>query len=172
MPKKTLITRTLNRQHQKDNMNDLPVLHHSKKFERPDEFKDFLTCDSGTEDPERILTFGQQTLLELLDTAQQLWLADGIFKLCPEIFFHFFTIHTSINGYHPPCIYALVPNKLEKKNMSTIADNWLRKVPNSSPTRILVDSEKAVMNAFQRTLTDSTLSGCYFYVCQSFVRKK
>ena len=63
-----------------------------KKIEVPEEFKDFLIYDSGTEDPERILIFGQQTLLELLESTQPLWLADGTFKLCPEIFlsaFHY-----------------------------------------------------------------------------------
>ena len=62
MPKKTLITRILNRHRQKNNMNDLPVLPDTKKFEVPEEFKDFLIYDSGTEDPERLLIFGQQTL--------------------------------------------------------------------------------------------------------------
>ena len=111
MLKKTPITQTRHRQ--KNNMNELPVLPHNKKFELPEEFKDFLIYDSGTEDPERFLIFGQQTLLELLESTQYLWLADGTFKFCPEIFFQLFTIHTSINGYKPPCIYALLPNKHE-----------------------------------------------------------
>ena len=114
MPKKTLITRTLNRHRQKNNMNELPVLPHTKKFETPDEFKDFPICDYSTEDPERIMIFDQQTLLELLEATQHLWLADGIFKLCREIFFQLSTIHTSINGYNPPCKYALLPNKREE----------------------------------------------------------
>ena len=114
MPKKTLITRTPNRHRQKNNMGDLPVLPHTKKFEVPEEFKDHLIYDSGTEDPERFLIFGQQTLLKLLESTRHLWLADGTFKLCPEIFFPLFTIHTSINGYNPPCIYALLPNKSKK----------------------------------------------------------
>ena len=53
------------------------VLPHTKKFEVPEEFEDFLIYDSGTEDPERISIFGQQTLLELLESTQHLWLADG-----------------------------------------------------------------------------------------------
>ena len=47
MPKKTLITRTLNRHRQKNNMNDLPVLPHTKKFEVPEELKDFLIYKTG-----------------------------------------------------------------------------------------------------------------------------
>ena len=135
-------------------MNDLPVLPHTKKFEVPEEFKDFLIYDSGTEDPERLLIFGQQTLLELLESTQHLWLADGTFKLCPEIFFQLFTIHTSINGYNPPCIYALLPNKREK-TYERLLIAVKEKIPNSRPTRILVDFEKAVMNAFQKSFTDA-----------------
>ena len=52
MPKKTLFTRTLNRYRQKNNMKDLPVLPHTKNLEVPEEFKDFLRYDSGTEDPD------------------------------------------------------------------------------------------------------------------------
>ena len=59
-------------------MNDLPVLPHTKKFEKPDEFKDFLIYDSGTDDAEKILTFGQQTLLELLEPTQHLFYGVGI----------------------------------------------------------------------------------------------
>ena len=143
MPKKILITRTLTRHRQKNNMNDLPVLPHTKKFEVPEEFKDFLIYDSGTENPERLLIFGQQTLLELLESTQHLWLADGTFKLCPEIFFQLFTIHTSI--------YALLPNKREK-TYERLLVAVKEKIPNSRPTRILVDFEKAVMNAFQKIL--------------------
>ena len=130
MPKK-LITRTINRHRQKNNMNDLPVLPHTKKFEVPEEFKDFLLYDSGTEDPARLLIFGQQTLLELLQSTQHLWLADGTFKLCPEIFFQLFTIHTSINGNNPPCIYALLPNKREKKTYERLLIAVKEKIPNS-----------------------------------------
>ena len=48
-------------------MNDLPVLPHTKKFEVPEEFKDLLIYDSGTEDPERTLISGHHTLLEFYD---------------------------------------------------------------------------------------------------------
>ena len=35
-----------------------------------------------------------------------------------------------------------------------------------------MDFEKAVMTAFlKKIFTDATLSGCYFHLCQSFVRK-
>ena len=41
MPKKTTITRTLNRHRQKNSMNDLPVLSHSKNLKNPKNSKNF-----------------------------------------------------------------------------------------------------------------------------------
>ena len=48
-------------------MNDLPALLYTRKFEVPEEFRDFIIYDYGKEDPEVILIFGHQTLLELLE---------------------------------------------------------------------------------------------------------
>ena len=95
-------------------MNDLPALLHTRKFEVPEEFRDLIIYDYGKEDPEVILIFDHQTLLELLEKTEHLWLANGTFKFCPEILFQPFTFHTSFNGYNPPCIYALLRNKRQE----------------------------------------------------------
>jgi len=44
-------------------------------------------------------------------------------------------------------------------------------VPNASPTRILVDFESAAMNAFKDAFPGTDITGCYFHLCQSIVRK-
>ena len=44
-------------------------------------------------------------------------------------------------------------------------------VPNAAPERILVDFEKAAMNAFALCFPTASISGCYFHLCQSFQRK-
>ena len=86
--------------------------------------QDILTCPRnsqtsfftthGKDDKERILIFGQRSLLELMESLDTLWLADGTFKICPEIFFQLFTIHITVNGYNPPCVYILLQNKTER----------------------------------------------------------
>ena len=53
-------------------------------------------------------------MLLLLETTKDLWLGDGTFKQCPDMFYQLYTIHVTIGGYNPPCIYALLPNKTEK----------------------------------------------------------
>ena len=44
-------------------------------------------------------------------------------------------------------------------------------IPRAQPSRILLDFEKAAMNAFQKQFPASNLSGCFFHLCQSFMRK-
>ena len=41
------------------------------------------------------------------------WFGDGTFKVCPQIFFQIYTIHTQINERILSCIYPLLPNKTE-----------------------------------------------------------
>ena len=70
----------------------------------------------------------------------------------------------------PPCIYALLPNKTEDtykkllKGLSTITEN-------TEPHRILLDFERAALNAFASHHTGALLKGCYFHLCQAFKRK-
>ena len=112
IPKKDLITRTLNR-HRRKNIETQGSVPNTRHFDVPSEFADFLLHDTGKDDKERILIFGQRSLLELMESLDTLWLADGTFKICPEIFFQLFTIHITVNGYNPPCVYILLPNKTE-----------------------------------------------------------
>ena len=42
------------------------------------------------------------------------WLADGTFNVTPKMFYQFYSIHVSISGIAPACIYAFLPNKAEK----------------------------------------------------------
>ena len=75
----------------------------TRHFDVPSEFADFLLHDTGKDDKERILIFGQRSLLELMESLDTLWLADGTFKICPEIFFQLFTIHITIKELIPIC---------------------------------------------------------------------
>ena len=42
---------------------------------------------------------------------------------------------------------------------------------NANPYKILVDFEKAAMNSFQQVYPLATITGCYFHLCQSVLRK-
>ena len=44
-------------------------------------------------------------------------------------------------------------------------------IPEAEPDVILLDFEIAAMNAFRATFPNSTVTGCYFHLCQSVLKK-
>ena len=75
-----------------------------------------------------------------------------------------------IGGYNPPCIYALLPNKTEK-TYHDLTQALLQLIPNADPERIMMDFEKAAVNAFSTTFPAAQVTACYFHRCQSVPRK-
>ena len=117
-------------------------------FDVPDEFAPFLLQDSGKDDKERILIFGDATMKNLLSLSMT-WLVDGVFKLSPEIFYQIYKIHVELNGFAPPCVYVLLPNKTEKTYNRMI--ELLSEETNPNPGKILADFAKATLNAFSKS---------------------
>jgi hypothetical protein len=62
----------------------------------------------------KILIFARQRFLDLLADTDN-WLGDGTFKSAPPLFTQLFIIHAKWRNTHRvvPCIYTLLPNKLE-----------------------------------------------------------
>ena len=121
-------------------------------------------------DGDRILIFGSNELLDGLARAK-LWLADGTFKVFPSIFFQLYTIHFElVPGNNPVAVYCLVQNKA-KPTYDIILQQLKTLIPAASPERILVDFETAAMSAFQDAYPNAIISGCYFHLCQSVLRK-
>ena len=44
-------------------------------------------------------------------------------------------------------------------------------MPDSRPEKILLDFEQAAIQAFQKNFPETKLSGCFFHLSQSFMRK-
>ena len=111
-PQETIV-KSLNRNKRKL-ANALPHIPHGKDFQITEEFKDFVAFDKGKDEPERFIIFALTEMLLMLESTKDVWLGDGTFKQCPDMFYQLYTIHITIGGYSPPCIYALLPNKTEK----------------------------------------------------------
>ncbi|KAG5889203.1 hypothetical protein JTB14_033281 [Gonioctena quinquepunctata] len=75
----------------------VPATPENIHFVLPEKYNNLLLHDSGSDDPKRILIFGHEQLSYLLLTHQN-WLADGTFKVVPEIFFQLYTIHVQLDG--------------------------------------------------------------------------
>ena len=169
LPPQETIVKSLNRYKQKF-ANALPHIPHGKDFQIPEEFEDFVAFDKGKDEPERFIIFALTEMLLLLETTEDLWLGDGIFKQCPDKFYQLYTIHVTTGGYNPPCIYALLSNKTEK-TYQDFTQALLQLIPNANPERIMMNFEKSAVNAFSTTFPTAQITGFYFHLCQSVLRK-
>ena len=70
----------------------------------------FLRWDSGDDD--RILIFSSQDKLLALQNNNN-WFMDGTFDSVPLIYSQIVTIHALVDEISIPCVYALLPNKMQ-----------------------------------------------------------
>ena len=164
MPKKSSIVRTLHRQKQADHIPN-PT---APDFVIPDKYSILVLYDSGPNDPNRVLAFGDRDLL--LKLCNDTIYGDGTFDKSPEIFYQLYTWHSQIGTSYPPCIYFLLQKK-DTETYHTMFQILKILLPQLSPTKILVDFEKACMNAAKVAFPDVDVRGCYFHLCQSLIRK-
>lgn len=109
---------------------------------------------------------------ELLDglTRASLWLADGTLEVVPSIFFQLYTIHFQfVEGINPAALYCLVCGKT-RATYDCINEQLLL-IPFAAPTVILPDIESAAMAAFRAKFPNACVTGCYFHLAQSILRK-
>ena len=106
------VRRTIRRVKQKKNaVHPLPT---DRAFEIPEEYsrlvdgENFLLYDSGCDDPNRILIFGTDRMMNVLKESDH-WFMDGTFKVVPELFFQLYTVQALLFGSIIPCMYILLP---------------------------------------------------------------
>ena len=91
LPSKASLFKVSQRVRQKKDLIQFPEPA-SRNFDVPEEFKSFLVHDSGKEDHERIMLFGDNEMIKYLQSSPS-WLADGTFKLSPKMFYQLYTVH-------------------------------------------------------------------------------
>ena len=100
-----------------------------------------------------------------------MWLSDGMFKVVPAIFFQLYTIHFEfVQGINPAAVYCLLCDKT-RGTYDRIIEQLLLLIPSAAPTIILTDFESASMGAFCARFPTARISGCYFHLAQSILRK-
>lgn len=140
--------------------------------ELPDEFRvtangeQFLTYDSGVGDEERVFIFCSPQGLQLLGESEH-WYGDGTFKICPEIYYQLYTVHAQLDGRIFPCAFALLPNKQETtyNQFFTQLFQLVRTVNGFALTDILVDFERAAINALSNLQPQLEIKGCFYHLC-------
>lgn len=126
----------------------------------------FLQFDSGPA-PNRVLIFFTQSNLELLESTEH-WMVDGTFKSAPNHFYQLWSIHGLIRNTAVPLVYAVLPHK-DTNCYTRVLEN-LNMRANLLPTSVMMDYEKAEINAFNTVFPDATIRGCFFHFGQNLWR--
>lgn len=173
LPKRNTIKRALQRYRRKQQHGDdgetLPAIPRDLNFVLPDLFGPIVLYDSGPGD-DRLIIAGCAELLDGL-ARSSLWLADGTFKVTPSLFFQLYTIHFVFSpGVAPAAVYCLMTSKTEQA-YNVVLNRVKQMIPAAAPSKVLVDFERAAMNAFRHNFEQCSVTGCYFHLCQSVLRK-
>jgi hypothetical protein len=172
LPKRSSLKRTLQRAKTKlatANGDVLPAVPADLRFTIPEQFEDMVLYDSGPGE-DRMILMGCPELLDGLSRAD-VWLADGTFKVVPSVFFQLYTMHFNFgSGINPVGLYCLLANKTGA-TYGRVLEELQRLIPYAGPRKILVDFERAAMTTFSMSYPNATVTGCYFHLCQSVIRK-
>jgi hypothetical protein len=174
LPRRAVVTRTLQRRRQQLVRRDgagnlLPPVPTDLTFAIPEQFREMVKFDTGPGE-NRVVLMACDELLDGLARAD-VWLADGTFKVVPGIFFQLYSIHFSFgHGINPAAVYCLLTSKTAE-TYATVLRAMKTLIPLAAPTKILVDFERAAMNAFHDAFPVATVTGCYFHLTQALVRK-
>ena len=174
LPKRATVNRIIRRHRQKiltsdGNETTLPASPIDMNFAMPAVYGNFVLFDSGP-GTDRIIILGCTELLDALARAST-WLADGTFKVVPLLFFQLYSINFQfVQGINPAGLYCLLPNKT-RETYDRVLIEVLRLIPTAAPSVILTDFEIAAMTAFKASFPLARITGCYFHLFRSVIRK-
>ncbi|XP_077298986.1 uncharacterized protein LOC143920141 [Arctopsyche grandis] len=160
LPKKSSLSRTLLKIKQLSRL--------SLNFDISENYKEIVLHDTGKNDPCRILALGDAEIVKEL--RKDMIFGDGTFDKVPQISFQLYTWHARVGNSYPPFAYFLLPNKTTA-TYERMFDIMKQLVPDLAPENILLDFEKAAMNAARSAFPQSEVKGSYFHLTQSLIRK-
>ena len=130
--------------------------------------ENFVLYNGTTDRDVRIIAFATRRNMETLAHYTD-WIADGTFYISPKIFPQSYTIHSVVENKCIPLIYILSGDKkgdTYEHIFNVIKFYFDQHCPVDTGT-ILVDFEKAVMNACLKSLPGWEVSNCFFHLCQA-----
>lgn len=126
----------------------------------------FLLLDNGAEE-RRLIIFASQVCLRYLATSAS-WYVDGNFSMspCNLQFQQLYVIRCDIGRSAVTTAYALMQRRDDAsyREMFTTIINACPVRPN--PNRIHFDFESAVINVARDLFPNSTITGCFYHLCQ------
>ena len=174
MPSIQTVRRTIRKARRRINQEPLPrnreELEIPEQYQRLENGELFLLYDSGVGVANRIIIFGTQRNLDMLDMYDQYFM-DGTFKIVPDLFYQLYTVHVmTAAGYMIPALFSLLLNKTRETYSRVFAQMKVLR-PNVFPNRIMVDFEQAAISAAEEAFPQAVISGCFYHLSQSVYRK-
>ena len=124
-----------------------------------------MAYDGRSDKGSRILIFATKRNLETLAEYPN-WIADGTFYVALKQFYQSFSIHAVIDGKCLPLVFALLADKTQDTYVFML--NVLKTLLSDIECGIvMLDFERASMNAFTQVFDQFSLMNCFFHLCQS-----
>ena len=109
--------------------------------------------------------------------------------MVPELYFQLHTVHVTYLNHILPAVYVLLPGCYpsniyffktcfllhmhfsgKKQGLyKTMLQEIKNLAPSFDPRNVMVDFERASMNAIKNLFPITTLHGCFFHLCQNIV---
>lgn len=141
----------------------------SDAFAKTETGDQFLLWDSKIEEGSRIIMFGTNANLNLLQEFPN-WAMDGTFKVVPQFFSQLYTIHALVDNKAIPILFVLLQDKRYESYIRML--NKIKELKqNLSPHSILIDFEQAAIKAINHSFPDIDVVGCNFHLAQSLWRR-
>lgn len=89
---------------------------------------------------------------------------------CSSVFFQLYVIRAKFEDNIFTCIYAFLPNKLQKNFKEMLTNTVLASIRNRSPVKLEIcinDFETRIMNTINVVFDQVKIQGCFFYLCLS-----
>ena len=128
----------------------------------------FFFFDSVVGHENSLILFGAEHAIEYLRDSSH-WFADVTFKVCPNLLVQVYTVHALDNGRSFPCIYGLLPNKIEE----TYDTLWqeLVSVVQDNPDDIITDFETASIGTAAANVPGIEMKGCFYHLSANFWKR-
>ncbi|XP_018494087.1 uncharacterized protein LOC108863896 [Galendromus occidentalis] len=179
LPERSVMARMINRHRNAvsntpanfESRSSIVIPEHYREYEfEPGRFENFVVADSGEGDVDRIIIFGRESTREWIGLVQKLFV-DGTFSLSPPTFSQIFVVLAERSQCVLPVAYALLPNKTAEtytRALSLLKNAW----PALSPLAVVMDFERAVMNAVRSVFSsDTRMDGCFFHLVKNIKLK-
>ena len=151
------------------NTMDLSFTHEQMTYTCDDTTEGFLYADSGQQDPSRILIFGRESWVKILESSPICYI-DGTFKITPPLFSQVFVFLGEKLGAVHPILYALLPDK-KQQTYERMFGMIVDKNPSFRPSQFSCDFEIAVINSLKLVFPNARINGCFFHLSNNLYKK-